>query len=62
MKNTQDYTAGEIHGIYKQMQTTREHEGKVYIVCDCQGIVKMLQNKEKKVKLRKRIKKHTGIT
>ena len=45
---------GEIHGIYKQMQAARKHEMKIYVVCDNQGIVKMLQEQEAKVKLRKR--------
>ena len=30
---------GEIHGIYKQMQAAKKHEGKVYVVCDNQGII-----------------------
>ena len=47
---------GEIHGVYKQMQAAKKHTGKVYIVCDNQGIVKMLQEQEAKRKLRKRIK------
>ena len=47
---------GEIHGIYKQMQAAKKHNGKIYVVCDSQGIVKTLQEQESKVKLRKRIK------
>ena len=47
---------GEIHGIYKQIQAAKNHIGKVYIVCDNQGIVRALQEQETKRKLRKRIK------
>ena len=47
---------GEIHGIYKQMQAAKKHTGKVYIVCDNQGIVRTLQEQETKRKLRKGIK------
>ena len=38
------------------MQAARKHEGKIYTVCDCQGIVKMVQKQETNVKLRKRLK------
>ena len=47
---------GEIHGIYKQIQAAKRHEGKIYIVCDNQGIIRTLQGQEAKIKFRKRIK------
>ena len=36
--------------------TASRYWGKIYIVCDCQGVVKMLQKQETKVKLQKRLK------
>ena len=35
----------EIHGIYEQIQAAKRHKGKVYIVCDCQGIIKIATKK-----------------
>ena len=47
---------GEIHRIYKQMQAAKKHNGKVYVVCNNQGIIRAPQEQEAKVKFRKRIK------
>jgi len=53
---------GEIHGIYKQMQAAKGHKGKVYIVCDNQGIIRTLQEQEAKINFERELKKRTGTT
>ena len=47
---------GETHRAYKQVKAAKGHEGEVYVVCDCQGIVVALQNADYKTKFRKQIK------
>ena len=44
-------------GCISKCKQQKKHEGKAYVVCDNQGMIRTLQEQEARVKFRKRIKK-----